>query len=204
MTTFWAPFLHLYQPPWQDIEVLKRINAECYYPLLSMLDRHENARMSINIQGCLVHLLIENDLGETIELLKKVIQEGKVQLVGSAMYHPILPLIPEAEVTHQIALNEKYMQQIFGDGWVKRGFFPPEMAVSEESCGYVSQSGYSWIIMGGIANTGVWPVNYIQELGCGILAFFRDDYLSNEISFKAIECVGIYCKIASNQQSQTK
>jgi hypothetical protein len=187
MTVYWAPFLHLYQPPWQDVEVLRRINNECYIPLFSMLDRHDNARMTINIQGCLLDLLIENDLQPTVELLQKLVHNGKVELVGSAKYHPLLPLIPRVDVNNQIRLNENTMKQFFGEGFNRHGFFPPEMAVSPESCGFIKEYGYEWIIMSGIANTGDWPTNFIQQQKCGILTFFRDDYLSNEISFKKIE-----------------
>jgi alpha-amylase/alpha-mannosidase (GH57 family) len=162
-----------------------------------MLDRHENARMSINIQGCLIQLLLENDMQETVDLLRSAMMDGKVELVGSAMYHPILPLIPEVEVSRQISLNEEYMKKVFGNLWKKHGFFPPEMAVSEECCDYICRSGYEWVIMSGIANTGEWPINYVQQLGCGILSYFRDDYLSNEISFKAIDAAGMVHKLST-------
>ncbi len=62
MTIYWAPFLHAYQPPWQDIKVLKQIYEECYMPLLSMLERHENVKLTLNIQGCLLDQLARMNL----------------------------------------------------------------------------------------------------------------------------------------------
>ena len=77
-TIYWSPLLHIYQPPWQDVEVLKRINSECYVPLLSMIERHDNAKITLNVQGCLLDMLHEHGMDQTIELMKTLIQLGKL------------------------------------------------------------------------------------------------------------------------------
>ena len=146
MTIFWAPLLHVYQPPWQDLEILKEIYKECYVPLLSMLERHENVKITLNVQGCLLDLLSRLGLEDAREILRKLIQNGKVELTGSAKYHPILPLIPKDEIIHQIRLNEKTLNHHFPEHIIK-GFFPPEMAISTELCQTIKNSGYSWAIL---------------------------------------------------------
>jgi predicted glycosyl hydrolase (DUF1957 family) len=183
---YWAPLLHIYQPPWQDVEVLKRINNECYVPLLNMVDRHDNAKITLNIQGCLLDLLHENAMDATIEMLRRLIAAGKIEVVGTAMYHPILPLIPEKEIQTQIAMNEETNLKYFGEIWRRGGFFPPEMAVSSEICPIIKKQGYKWMIMSGIASLGDWPINHIVEHSSGLITLFRDDYLSNDISFQQI------------------
>lgn len=188
MVTYWAPFLHLYQPPWQDIEILRQINDECYIPLLSMIERHDNAKFTLNIQGCLINLLLDNGMKNTVDLMKKLVLANKIEIVGTAIFHPILPLIPENEIEHQIKLNESILLQILGVSWKRSGFFPPEMAVSPDLCKKIKNLDYEWMIMGGIANTAnIWPQNYILQQQNGLITFFRDDYLSNDISFKKIE-----------------
>ncbi len=205
MTIYWAPLLHAYQPPWQDIEVLKQIYEECYDPLHSMLERHENAKITINIQGCLVDQLIGLDLMHVGRRLNRMMQKKRVDLVGTAKYHQPHNLIPKSEILRQIDLNTKTMQKNFDGKWKPRGFFPPEMAVSNELISTVGNLGYKWIIMDGIAHKeGEWPQNYIQQVAGsgdsgnpGICVVFRDSYISNMISFKNIDAKGFIAQLLS-------
>ncbi|MHA1777390.1 MAG: hypothetical protein DRO88_03165 [Promethearchaeia archaeon] len=198
MTIYWAPFLHAYQPPWQDVGVLKEIYTECYDPLLSMLERHENAKITLNIQGCLIDLLNGLDLKNVRQRLTHLMQIDRINLVGSAKYHPILPIIPEKEAVRQISMNSKAIKASFDGNWSPTGFFPPEMAVSPIIVELVSELGFKWIIMDGIAHTGPWPQNFIQTQKYSredgpekeICTFFRDTILSNMISFKTIDANG--------------
>ncbi len=184
---YWAPFLHLYQPPWQDMDVLRRINQECYEPLLLMMKRHENAKITLNVQGCLLDMLADLELDRTIHLLQELYDEGKIELVGSGKFHPILPIIPKSEIHRQVNLHKKTIKQYIDEDWEPKGFFPPEMAVSPNICNTVSNMGYQWMIMDGIANQNRWPNDYIQQSEHGLINLFRDTYISNEIAFKKID-----------------
>jgi len=186
MTTYWAPILHLYQPPTQEIEVLRNINRECYKPLFKVINNHDNAKFSININGVLIELLEEYGMFDTIELIKNLESENKVKILGTAKYHPILPLIPEKEILRQIQMNEDLNKEIFGDHWEKKGFFPPELAISPNVGKIVRELGYEWIIMSGIACPKSWSYDKIYTSPHGLKLFFRDDILSNKISFKKI------------------
>ena len=184
MTIYWAPLLHVYQPPTQEIEILKKINKECYRPLFSTIENYENAKFSLNINGCLVDLLYEYGMADTMDLLKNLVSENKIEILGTAKYHPILPLIPEKEILHQIGMNEEINRKEFGNIWEKKGFFPPELAVSTKLTEIIYKLGYKWIIMSGIACPEDWPYDKIYCTPNGLKLYFRDDILSNQISFK--------------------
>jgi len=185
LTTYWAPLLHIYQPPTQDLNILKNIDKECYKPLFSLLEDYENVKFCLNISGVLIELLYEYDLSDTMDQLKNLVSENKIEIVGTAKYHPILPLIPKKEVRHQIQLNEELNRREFGR-WKRIGFFPPEMAISEAVAKYIRQLGYKWVIMSGIACPVDWPYDKIFCSPNGLQLFFRDDILSNKISFKDV------------------
>jgi len=106
MTTFWAPLLHIYQPPTQDLKVLKLIDQECYKPLFSLLEEYDDVKFCLNISGILIELLYEYGLSDTMDLLKNLVAESKIEIVGTAKFHPILPLIPKKEVQYQIEQNQ--------------------------------------------------------------------------------------------------
>jgi len=185
LTTYWAPLLHIYQPPTQDLNILKKIDKECYKPLFSLLEDYETIKICLNINGVLIELLYEYDLSDTIDQLKNLVSESKIEIVGTAKYHPILPLIPKKEARHQIQLNEDLNRREFGR-WKRIGFFPPELAISEAVAKYIRQLGYKWVLMSGIACPVDWPYDQIYCSPNGLQLFFRDDILSNKISFKDV------------------
>ncbi|MBN1215024.1 MAG: hypothetical protein JXA99_06215 [Candidatus Lokiarchaeota archaeon] len=197
MTTFWAPLLHIYQPPTQDIEVLRRIDAECYKPLFKVLDNLDRVKFSLNINGILIELLKEFGMGDSIDLLKNLVSEDKIEILGTGKFHPILPLFPRKEISRQIRLNEEINREEFGNNWIKKGFFPPEMAISTKVAKIVRNYGYKWLIMSGIACPTDWPYDRIYTTPDGLQLFFRDDLLSNRISFKDINAKEFVSELAS-------
>src|SRR6266498_1278614 len=123
---YWAPVLHFYQPPTQFPEVLKRVCRESYRPLIDLLGEFTRSRATVNINGALTEMLLDSGHDDIIEGLKQLAGNGRIELVGSAMYHPILPLLPECEIRRQIALNQTTNQRAFGDAYQPAGFFAPE------------------------------------------------------------------------------
>ncbi|MFX1327933.1 MAG: hypothetical protein ACFE91_07290 [Promethearchaeota archaeon] len=186
MTTYWAPLLHIYQPPTQDLNVLINIDKDCYRPLFSLLEECDNAKFCLNINGVLIELLYEFGMSDTMDLLKNLVSESKIEIVGTAKFHPILPLIPNKEAQHQVQMNEELNKREFGR-WERKGFFPPELAISGGVAKYIRQLGYKWVIMSGIACPIEWPYDKIYMSPNGLQLFFRDDILSNKIAFKSIK-----------------
>ncbi|MFX1304819.1 MAG: hypothetical protein ACFFBV_05600 [Promethearchaeota archaeon] len=185
MVTYWAPLLHIYQPPTQELKILKKVDKECYKPVFKLLEEYENVKFCLNINGVLIELLYEYGISDTMDLLKNLVSENKVEIVGTAKFHPILPLIPKKEAQHQIQMNEEVNRKEFGH-WHRKGFFPPEMAISGGVAKFIRQLGYRWVILSGIACPVGWPYDQIFCSPNGLQLFFRDDILSNKISFKDI------------------
>ena len=181
---FWAPLLHLYQPPTQSIDILKRINKECYIPLLQMIERNPEIKITLNISGVLIDLLIEFGLEETVKKLTDLVEKGVIEIVGTAKYHALLPLIQEKEIRRQIELNEQ-TNKIFKN-WQKKGFFPPEMAISQTVLKIIKSQGYEWVITSGIACSNSWPYDKVFKTDYDLIVYHRDDIISNEIAFNKI------------------
>jgi hypothetical protein len=86
--------------------------------------------------------------------LKELIARGQVEITGSAAYHPILPLIPEAETVRQIRENEDWLARILEKGQRPRGFFLPELAYTPKVAELIKEAGYEWLILDEIAYNG--------------------------------------------------
>lgn len=187
---YWAQLLHFYQPPTQVPSMLKRICDESYRPLLHVLEEYPNARVTINFNGVLTDMLMDCGHKDVVDGLRSLAENGQLEFTGTGKYHPILPLIPREEVKRQIDLNIQTNRRFFGKTYAPQGFFPPEMCYSQDILQPIIKSGYRWIILSGIACPAEWPLDIIYRAGCDgqeIAIFFRDDVLSNRISFRNVE-----------------
>ena len=151
---YWANLIHIYQPPTQTEEITRRVTDECYRKLVDILLRHAQARVTLNINACLTEQLDRYGLHDVIDGVRALAGRGQIEFTGSAMYHPILPLIPIAEMRRQIELNTAVNRRYFGDLYAPRGFFPPEMCYSFEMARVVAEMGFDWVIGDEIAYDG--------------------------------------------------
>jgi alpha-amylase/alpha-mannosidase (GH57 family) len=192
---YWAPFLHFYQPPTQFHAVLKKICNESYRPLVRLFQAHPAAKVTINICGVLTELLMDHGGADIVCGMKELAERGQLEFVGSSKYHAILPLIPEEEMKRQIELNNRTNSFFFGDVFNPKGFFPPEMCYSSRIVSPLEEKDFKWILLGGIACNKSWPMDKIYRLrtdegDTNMAVFFRDDILSNKISFHGIDSQG--------------
>lgn len=188
---YWAPLLHFYQPPTQIPSVLERICDESYRPLIRVFEEYPHAKVTVNINGSLTEMLRDHGQMDVIEGLRNLARRGQLEFTGSGKYHPILPLVSEDEMRRQIVLNRKTNGHFFGDTYEPAGFFPPELAYSREIARPIIETGHRWLLISGVACPVEWPMNVIHQVRVDegeIAVLFRDDFLSNLISFQS--CTG--------------
>ena len=180
----WVNFLHFYQPPFQNSEVIDQVIRESYLWFTEVMLDHPEARMTINISGSLIeHLSQKKDGRKTLDRFKKLFQRNQIEIVGSAMYHPILPLIPEHQAMRQISINTDWLQKIFGKRFRPKGFFLPEMAYAPKIAKLLDDMDFTWVILDEISfNGSLNPTNLIQGAnirGTNLKALFRNRRFSN-------------------------
>ncbi|UYP47395.1 hypothetical protein NEF87_003680 [Candidatus Lokiarchaeum ossiferum] len=185
MVVYFAFLFHIYQPPVQIAPVIKQIVKESYRPILDALRDHPNAKISLNINATLTEQLDDYGYRDVIEGISTLASRGQIDFTGSGKFHPLLPLIPEPEILRQIKLNNDTNRQYFGNIYKPRGFFPPEMAISEEIFPAIKKMGFDWVISSGIANSlSEFPTTSIsQHNKTGLGLVFRDDYTSIDCAF---------------------
>jgi Glycosyl hydrolase family 57 len=184
--THWAQLLHFYQPPTQTHDILRKVADESYRPLLAVLAEHPKARIAINMNAVLTELLHDHGMGDILATLRMLVERGQVEIVGSGRFHPILPLIPEAERVRSIREQAQVNARLLG-AKAKGGFFPPEMCYSAEILPSVASAGYDWVVLSGVACPAAWPLDLVYRAPAGagtVSVLFRDDLLSNRISFR--------------------
>jgi len=179
----WINFLHLYQPVNTDSFNIEEATKKSYERIFRVLEEHDNVKFTLNISGCLILRWEEMGRTDLIAWIKRLIIAGKLEIVGTAMYHPILPLIPREEVVRQIKENEQILKKHFGEDFKPRGFFLPEMAYSPQVAKVVKKQGYEWLILDEISfggNLGEIDTSKIyKDKNSGLKIIFRNRKESN-------------------------
>lgn len=133
---YWSIVVHFYQPPTQELEITKTILESCYLPLLRLLSEKSGFGLTVNISGSLLLQLKQLGANEFFDLVKKLIDEDKVEILNSLVYHPLMPLTPKNVAIKQIEKNSQILKSLLG---VKKtnGFFPPELAIDTTSLNFI-------------------------------------------------------------------
>lgn len=180
----WSNFLHFYQPVDQQPDILEAIVAQSYRPIIDGIKKNKNVRLTINMNGALFELFHKFGYKDLIEDIKNLVEEGRLEITGSAKYHALLPLLSREEIKRQIELNTQTLRRFLGE-YTPNGFFPPEMAYDEKVAEVAEELGFKWMILDEISCGGeVGHVDYSQIYklkNTNLNVFFRNRRLSNLI-----------------------
>jgi len=173
----WINFLHIYQPAWQDPEIVNQVTEESYEFLIGLFKKHSTFNGTINIAGTLLETLDELGHAQLISDVQSLLKGGQLELTGSSHFHAFLPQLPEIEIRRQITLQEKTLKKFFN--YKPRGFFLPEMAYSPTVGSIIKDMGYRWIILDPIStrekiNTSM----KYRDRRTGLTVVFRNRKLS--------------------------
>jgi len=202
---YWAPFLHFYQPPTQFHAILKKVCRESYRPLLDVFEANPKAKVTVNICGVLTELLVDHGSLDIVERMGKLAERGQLEFVGTSKYHAILPLIPPEEMLRQIELNHQTNRYFFKKAFSPKGFFPPEMCYSKDILKPLHKTGHKWVLISGVACADEWPIDKIYQVKANLSTLsvlFRDDILSNKISFQSIDSKGFLTHLKGLAQAK--
>lgn len=179
---YWANLLHFYQPYGQKREIIDMIVAQCYRPVIEDILEHPRARMTFNFTGVLLDQLDEYGHRDVIDMYGEALQRGQIELVGSAKYHTILPLLSHKEAARQISINFNTGRKYFGQTFAPKGIFLPEMAWDPALGPIIEDAGYEWVMLDELAMSGhVGEVDYTRSYqldGTKLGIIFREHRLS--------------------------
>jgi len=157
---------------------------------------HEkNATFTSNFGINVTHDLLA--VNYTLNLFKKLVREGKVNVLTVPFYHPLQPLLLEdgywSDVETQILMGKNMTKTVFGV--CANGIWTPEMAFCMALVGIYNESNISYTILdceaflpyvtvvNGTINPDE-PFIVENDLGQTIYVLFRNTTLSNEFGFK--------------------
>jgi len=159
-TVFHALVLNLHQPG-GNLEALLNENEWAAREILFALDRiprslweyEDVGRVHLSVSGTLLETLARPDFQERVhgivkcgDLLWHLQNQKIIQILGTGYYHPVLPLIPQADWDEQLRRWQGIARNLF---WREHfsGFWPPEMAFCMELIPVLKKFGYRYVIV---------------------------------------------------------
>lgn len=191
-----ALLLHLYQPPIQEEKTLRAIAENSYLPIIKTLTTKTKFKATLSLPLSLVEQMDKYGYSDWIEDIKFLVEEGRIELVGTAAYHPLLTKLPDEVIQNQVVLNEYSLGYYFGrrtgfEGeeaiMVKdlNGFFSPELAVNEDLNLFLNDFGYEWMLANpsSIKDSEEKSAQVFEFNDSECLIVIRNSVLSNHLAF---------------------
>lgn len=155
-----ALVLNLHQPS-ANLEYLLDNNEWEAKEILFAIDRmprslwsyDDIARVHLSLSGTLLETLSHPDFQNRVYGIVKCgemlwhLQNTKIfEILGTGYYHPVLPLIPEADWDEHLQRWLAMGQHIFYRTYFP-GFWPPEMGFCMELIPYLARAGYRYVLV---------------------------------------------------------
>ena len=188
----WCNVLDLHFAADQPDEVLREVAERCYRPLVGLLGDAPRGGVTMSVDGVLLERLGDQGMGDIIEGLGRLVEEGRVELTGSAAQNAILTALDEDEMKRAIEEHARVSRRVFGALFKPAGFFPPELSYSPAVGRAVDALGYEWVLVDETAADGLEPMALHQDLYAiegtdSLTVFFRDRSLSTGILYRGFE-----------------
>jgi len=115
--------IHNHQPIGNFGWILDMATENAYRPFLNTLQNHPKVKISFHFSGILLEYLNDKHQ-DLIELMKKMIESGQIEILAGGYYEPILVMLYDRDKRKQIEKHKRYMIEIFG--YEPKGFWLAE------------------------------------------------------------------------------
>lgn len=121
--------VHNHQPIGNFDYVMEKSFNRAYKPFLDVFADFD-VRISLHISGPLFDWLREHH-PEYIEKVKRFVKEGRIEIVGSGYYEPILAALPEDDAINQVLLYKSTLEKVFSTkvtgSWLTERVWEPHL-----------------------------------------------------------------------------
>lgn len=125
--------IHNHQPVGNFDGVFNDACDRSYLPFLQVLEKFPQIKMVFHFSGSLIEWL-EAHRPDVLDLFKRLVERGNIEVLGGGFYEPILAMIPESDRVGQITKMNKWAQdrlnyEIKGN-WLTERVWEPHLAQS--------------------------------------------------------------------------
>lgn len=168
--------------------ILEKVARKCYLPanavMLDLLEKYPEFKISYSLSGVFLEQL-ENYSPETLDSFRKLVDTGRVELLGETYYHSLSFLYDPDEFKKQVAMHKKKIKELFG--YTPRVFRNTELIYNNDLAKFVEGMGYSGILAEGADHILGWrsPNFVYRPSGAEKIKLLLKNYpLSDDIAFR--------------------
>jgi alpha-amylase len=173
---------------WQlNEEVFKRATSKCYRPALKILWESIKScdfKFSLSMSGVWMEQALKYS-PDLIDLLRKVVDSGAVELVAQTYYHSISPLLWSLdELREQVEESRRTLWEVFG--FRARTAEATEFIYNNDIGRLFWNMGFKASVTEGVERVLAWrSPNYVYSAyGCDLRLLLRNYRLSDDVAFR--------------------
>ena len=182
--------IHNHQPLGNFGWVFEDAYNNAYRPFMEILEEFPSMKMAAHFSGPLLEWLNENK-PDYIDLLKRLVRKGQLEIVVAGFYEPVLAAIPKEDRLLQIRMLKDFAKKLGYEArgvWLTERVWQPELVKSLREAGidYVVVDDYHFMSAGLSKEELYWP--YYTEDGGEVVAVFPiDEKLRYLIPFRPVD-----------------
>lgn len=104
--------IHCHQPVGNFDRIYEEAYEKAYLPFVKVLESHPRIKFAVHYSGILFDWFKKNR-PEFLDLLKKLVKRGQLEILTSGYYEPILCLIPDEDKLGQIEMANNFIREQF-------------------------------------------------------------------------------------------
>ena len=105
--------IHNHQPVGNFDFVAEDAYQKSYLPFIKVLERHQAIKITLHYTGILYHFF-EQHHPEFIDMLRKLVEEGRAEILSGGFYEPILAMLPHEDKIGQVRALTDYIKRVLG------------------------------------------------------------------------------------------
>ncbi len=185
-----ALIVHNHQPVGNFGWVIEDVYRKAYEPLVGALERHPSVRLALHYTGPLLEWIDDNDPG-FIDRLRALVERDQVEILGGAMYEPILVALPDADRIGQLTLMRDDLERRFGrapsGAWLAERVWEPSLPTALVDAGYEYTCLDDNHLRGAfVPEDGIWSTYTTDDQGRRLTVFGTERGLRNSIPWKPV------------------
>jgi alpha-amylase len=136
--------IHNHQPIGNFDHVFQHAFEDSYQPFLEVFSRYPTLKMSLHTSGSLMEWLAAHH-SEYVDRLAELVEQGRVEILGSTYYEPILAMIPSCDRVGQIRSYTRWLQNRLGA--TIRGLWMPERVWEQTFARDLADAGIEYTVL---------------------------------------------------------
>ncbi|MDO8510191.1 MAG: glycoside hydrolase family 57 protein [bacterium] len=168
-------------------KVLEKVSNKCYLPankvIEELLKKHPNFKVSFSFSGVLLEQL-ERDQPDVLASFKRLVDTGKVEVLGETYYHSLAALYSDKEFEAQVRLHSVLVKRLFS--FKPKVFRNTELIYHNHIADLVAKLGFKGILAEGADRIlGFRSPDFVYQAHRTPIKMLLKNYrLSDDIAFR--------------------